>query len=172
MTGNTIDASAGSPASLLAQKPEILKSPDFDLFLAYAKQDQPFITYLIEYFTQQGLKLWLYEEQIDIGEQITERICQGLQNSRFVILCLSKHFSDSLWGRLEYVSLIIQEIRAQNPKVLPVIVGEFQEEEMPEFLYDKYSVDLREKQGLERLMRKIHVGAKPDNASARNEVRA
>ena len=165
------DTNIGAPTSLSASMTAIPgnSSSDFDLFLAYAKEDKPFITHLVEYVTHAGLKVWWDEEQISIGDQIGEKIEQGLQKSRFVLLCLSRYFSDSVWGRPKCAALLIRETKTRNPNVLPVIVGEHQEEDVPEYLYDKYVVDIRDDDGLERLMRKIRITPKAQIAQNSTE---
>jgi len=162
-----VPASTPSPGPAHQGRGIASPQPEFDVFLSYAQQDRTFVTHLAEYFTNEGLKAWLDEEQIDIGDHIIKKIEQGLRNSRFVVVCLSRHFNDSMWCRSEYLRLLIRETKLQNTKVLPIIVGDYEEVDIPEFLYDKYYVDVRTNQGLERLIRKIKPAA--NNAISQNE---
>jgi class 3 adenylate cyclase len=129
--------------------------PDFDIFLVYAQQDKTFVMHLAEYFVHEGLRIWIDAEQIDIGDPVSKKIKGDLVRSRFVLICLSKHFTTSSWCRSELATLLRDETKRQNSRILPIVVGEYQEVDIPEFLYDKYAVDVRDKQGLERLMRKV-----------------
>ncbi|GAK59162.1 uncharacterized protein U27_06138 [Candidatus Vecturithrix granuli] len=141
--------------------------PTFDVFLSYAPQDKTFVRHLAEYFRHEGLKVWLDDEQIDIGDQMIKKIEQGLQNSQFLVVCLSRYFNNSPWCRSECLPRLIRETNVQNTKVLPVIVGDYEEAAIPAFLYDKYYIDIRANQGLERLMRKIKPGT--DRAISQNK---
>ncbi len=157
--GADISVHSPSPNPSLQGRGISLETPEFDIFLSYAPYDQGFVMHLADYFRQEGLKVWIDEEQIDIGDQVTEKIDRGLRKSRFIVVCLSKQFNDSMWCRSEYNRLLIRETQAQNSKVLPVIVGDYEEVDIPDFLYDKYYVDIRTNQGLERLLRKLSAEA-------------
>ena len=116
--------------------------------------------HLAEYLRHEGLTVWLEDEQLDIGDQVLQTLEQGLQCSRFIVVCLSKHFANSLWGPRRIfpplpacvkpkpgVALCCRSLSATTKRWIT-----------PDFLYDKYCVDVRTNQGLERLLRKLGTG--------------
>jgi len=141
---------------------EVAAPPTFDVLLCYAPHDKTFVARLAAYLKNEGLSVWIDEEQIDLGDRVLEKTRQGMASSRFIVVCLSKHFNASQWQRQEYMALLAQEIETRNASVLPVIVGEYHDADVPALLYDKYFVDIRVKEGLERLVRKLRL--QPANA--------
>lgn len=137
--------------------------PEFDLFLIYAPQDQAFVLHLADYFVHAGLKIWRADEQIDVGDSVLEKVTCDLRRSRFAIVCLSRHFNASPWCRSEFAAVLRQAANERNACLLPVIVGDYQEVDIPDFLYDKYYVDVRTHDGIERLWRKVAPTIAPDN---------
>ncbi len=128
---------------------------NFDVFFCYAQKDRDVVTALAQSLTECGLRIWLNDKQIDIGDSVRDTIAQGLEQSRFLVVCLSRHFNDSFWRRADYEPLLQQILTTRNATVLPVLVGDCDESELPEWLYDKYCVDVRAMSGLERLIRKL-----------------
>lgn len=151
--------SRAAPPVLASAGQEAAGRPDFDVFLGYAPPDQTIVLRLSDYLIQEGLTVWIDEEQIEIGAQIEMKIRFGLQQSQFVVLCLSKHFKDSFWTQPEYMALLVRETQARNDYVLPVVISDCGKMDIPAFLYDKYCVDGRTTQGAERLVKKIRSAA-------------
>lgn len=143
------------PAAALRREPAA--PPAFDALLCYSPQDKAFVARLVAYLKHEGVSVWFDEEQIDLGDRILEKTRDGMRSSRFLLVCLSRNFAASAWGRTEYAALLAHEIETRNAAVLPVIVGEYREADVPPMLYDKYLVDIREKEGIERLTRKIRL---------------
>lgn len=142
---------------VLSPEFEVAEHPSFDVLLCYAPRDKTFVSRLTAYLKHEGLSVWLDEEQIDLGDRILDKTRQGMACSRFIVVCLSKHFNASQWQRQEYLALLAHEIETRNASVLPVIVGEYHDADVPALLYDKYLVDIRAEEGLERLLRKLRV---------------
>ena len=128
---------------------------EFDVFLCYAPDDKAAILKLKQTLADYGLNVWLDDEQIDIGDSVRDTIERGVEQSRFLVVCLSRHFTNSCWGRADYEALLRRILATRNADVLPVLTGDYDEADIPEMFYDKYCVDIRPTDGLDRLLRKL-----------------
>ncbi|HKI04738.1 MAG TPA: toll/interleukin-1 receptor domain-containing protein [Thermoanaerobaculia bacterium] len=127
----------------------------FDAFLSYSRKDGLSVRELVGRLQEKAVSAWFDEHQIDVGDTITEKIQQGLSSSRYLIVCLSRHFKDSEWCKREYNNHLVQEIKERTVRVLPVRLDDYADEDIPDFLFDKYAVDIRTEDGLSRLVRKV-----------------
>ncbi len=142
-----------------APRPIQSAQAEFDVFLCYAPNDKAAILKLKQTLTDYGLNVWLDDEQIDIGDSVRDTIERGVGQSRFLVVCLSRHFSNSSWCRTDYESLLQRILTTRNADVLPVLTGDYDEADIPEIFYDKYCVDVRTADGLNRLIRKLKPAA-------------
>jgi hypothetical protein len=149
-TASIPSISANAPDDMTTVKPA-----SSQIFICYAPEDRATILTLAQTLRTYGLNIWLADEQIEVGDPTRERIAQALQGSQFLLVCLSRYFNRSFWCHADYQTLLLRIVTTQNPVVLPVLVGDCDETEMPTWLYDKYCVDARTAVGLERVIRKL-----------------
>ena len=74
---------------------------DWDVFLSHSSVDKPRVSRLAERLTQAGFRVWFDRPSIDNGEDIVTAIEQGLEQSRVLVLCMTKAAFESEWVRLE-----------------------------------------------------------------------
>lgn len=95
-----------------------------DVFLSHASADkneivQPFAKRLHEI----GISFWLDEAEIKWGNKLSKSINDGLQNSRYIIIFLSKDFAGRNWTEAELSAALTRENEEGRSVVLPVIIG-------------------------------------------------
>ena len=73
----------------------------FDVFLSHSSKDKPVVRELAARLRQDGVRVWLDEEQIKPGHNIPAKIEEGLEKSRVLVLCMSAHAFGSDWAQLE-----------------------------------------------------------------------
>jgi len=127
----------------------------YDAFLSYSRKDLPFVRELASQLAERRVGTWFDEEQIEVGDTIMERLQEGLCNSRYLIVCLSLNYKDSEWCKRELNAHLEREIKERTVRVLPVRLDDYSDDEVPEFLFGKYAVDVRTEHGLARLVRKV-----------------
>jgi xylitol oxidase len=67
----------------------------FDVFLSLSEKDKPVGADLLNQLVTDGLKVWIYYEQIQPGDVISAKIREGIQQSRKLVFCLSAHAIES-----------------------------------------------------------------------------
>ena len=69
----------------------------YDVFLSHNSKDKPRVQKLAERLRDKGLKVWFDNWIIKPGDDIFLTIENGLQNSRALILCMTKAAFSSDW---------------------------------------------------------------------------
>tara|TARA_R110002072_G_scaffold303141_1_gene495718 strand:- start:33644 stop:34105 length:462 start_codon:yes stop_codon:yes gene_type:complete len=74
---------------------------DYDVFLSHSHKDVQIVHPLAKRLREDGLKVWLDEWEIELGDSIPEKIGDGLERSRVLLMLLSENFDASDWTRYE-----------------------------------------------------------------------
>lgn len=116
----------------------------FTVFLSYATADKEAVRRVAAIFKTNGITYWMDEDQITFGDPIVSKIEQGLQDSRYVVVCLSDQQARSGWVRGEYGPILYREFSGQTSRrVIPLTLdGSKNAKSIPLLLSDKMSADL------------------------------
>lgn len=113
----------------------------YDVFISYASEDRPVVEQIIQDFRRAGVTYWVDHEQIDFGDRITEKIEEGLRESKYVVVCLSANLGRSNWVRAEYGSILHKELgrisQGSGRKVIPLKLDDSSDDNIPLLLYNK-----------------------------------
>ncbi len=99
---------------------------DRDIFLCHASKDKECLARpLYGCLTSAGLTVWFDEAEIQWGDKVLAKISEGLQRSRYVLVCLSENFCDKngRWRFTELDTAISQQIDTDRIRVLPLLCG-------------------------------------------------
>ena len=128
------------------------------IFLSHTAQDKAFVRKLARDLDNHGVKYWLDEAEIKIGESLIEKIRQGIDEVDYVAVILSPCSVASPWVQREVDVAINQEIQGKGVKVLPIM---YESCELPGFLLGKLYVDFTEEskyaEAFKRLVESISV---------------
>lgn len=109
--------------SSFSEKPYKLESSKWDVFLCHASEDKLAI---VEDFHEAcraaGINTWIDKEQIRWGSNIIDQISNGIANSRFVVIFVTKTALSSYWV-LEELNTAFAIAKDKDRYVLPVILG-------------------------------------------------
>ncbi|MTT53109.1 TIR domain-containing protein [Alcanivorax sp. VBW004] len=128
------------------------------IFLSHTHADKPFVRRLAADLEAHGIRYWLDEAEIKVGQSLIEKIRQGLDSVDYVAAVLSPNSISSPWVQRELDVAMNQEISGREVKVLPVL---YKPVELPGFLLGKFYADFTDEQkypeGLKRLVESIGV---------------
>jgi hypothetical protein len=83
---------------------------NWDVFISHASPDKErFVVPLAESLHARGVKVWLDKWTIELGDSIAASISEGLRQSRFGIVVLSKAFFSRSWPKKELGALFAKE---------------------------------------------------------------
>lgn len=108
------------------------------IFLSHTSADKPFVRKLASDLEAHGIRYWLDEAEIKVGESLIEKIRLGLDEVDFVAAVLSPASIASPWVQRELDVAMNQEIMGENIKVLPIL---YMPCELPGFLLGKFYSD-------------------------------
>lgn len=110
------------------------------VFLSHNTVDKVFARKLGEHLTNYGIKVWIDEAEIKVGEPLVRKISQGIQEMQYLAVILTPDSVSSSFVQKELELAITSEITGQTLKVLPIL---YKECEIPFFLKDKLYADFR-----------------------------
>jgi len=108
------------------------------IFLSHTKADKPFVRKLARDLDSHGVRCWLDEAEIKVGESLIEKIRRGIDEMDYVAVVLSPRSVVSPWVQREVDVAMNQEIQGKRVKVLPIM---YQNCELPGFLLGKFYAD-------------------------------
>lgn len=73
---------------------------------------------LADSLRQAGVSVWLDKTEITWGDTITGRVNEALRRSRFVLLCLSRHFLARPWPEAELNAALALQNRQARVRLL------------------------------------------------------
>ena len=108
------------------------------IFLSHTHSDKSFVRRLASDLESHGIRYWLDEAEIKVGESLIEKIRNGLDEVDYVAAVLSPSSIASPWVQRELDVAMNQEIQGKKVKVLPIM---YQDCDLPGFLLGKFYAD-------------------------------
>ena len=128
------------------------------IFLSHSSKDKFFVRTLAGYLREYGIKVWLDEAEINIGDSLTEKIGEAIEVTDYVGVVLSHNSINSEWVQRELQIALHKELKGKKVVVLPILIETV---EIPPFLKDKLYADFttpeRFKSELTKLLRALKV---------------
>lgn len=113
------------------------------VFLSHSSADKEIILKAIDAFKEANISYWVDHEQIKFGDSIVAKIEEGLQKSKYVVVCLSENLRTSGWCRAEYGAILYREFSGDTSRrVIPLSLdGSNNSDTIPLLLSDKLRAD-------------------------------
>ena len=108
------------------------------VFLSYSHRDKAFAGHLARDLRQAGVRVWIDEAEVRIGESLIDKISKAILEVDYLIAVLSPNSVASPWVREELEQAYNLQIIGRTLRVLPVL---YQTCELPQFLAHRKYVD-------------------------------
>lgn len=139
------------------------------IFLSHNHADKPFVRRLAEDLEAAGIRVWIDEAEIMIGDSLIEKIRQGIDEMEYVGVILSPNSVNSPWVQREVDIAMNQEIKGKRVKVLPLMIAEC---ELPGFLEGKLYADFcdpeRYEEEFSKVLSRLQLSSKTEPVSVRD----
>lgn len=124
------------------------------IFISHSSQDAVSSLRLAEDLKKAGLKVWLDEWDIAVGERITDKIQRGLTSADYLAVWLTRASVESGWVEREWQAKYHAEISSNSIMILPLLAEDCT---IPILLSDKKYADFRSSYttGLADLLRSV-----------------
>jgi len=133
-----------------------------NVFLSHSHEDKKFVNRLAADLMSAGVKVWLDEAEIKIGDSLILKIEEAISTVQYVAACLSLNSVKSNWVTKELDIAITKEIKGKHVVVLPLLLPGCREDEIPSFLSDKCYADFRNPDKYQSELRKLLLRIKPE----------
>jgi len=91
-----------------------------DAFLSYSAKDKPVVHDLARRLRDRGVRVWLDDWEIEVGQSIPSRIEDGLEGSTVLVLCMSEHALGSDWAALESQTFCFRDPLNRDRRFIPL----------------------------------------------------
>lgn len=81
----------------------------YSVFISYSHRDRAFARRLHDRLQQEGVRCWLDDRRMNPGDDIYERIEEGIRSNDRILLCASRHSLSSWWVDSEIESTFAKE---------------------------------------------------------------
>lgn len=124
------------------------------IFLSHSSNDNEFVRRLAKDLKLKGVPIWFDEWELKVGDSLNEKISEGIKESGWLAVILSKQSVKSQWVKKELNAALTKELEKRHVFVLPILIEDC---EIPIFLRDKVFADFRDnyKSGIEALLRRL-----------------
>jgi hypothetical protein len=124
------------------------------VFICHASEDKSKARRIASDLERHGVKVWLDERELHVGESLRERIEQALEKSHHVIVLLSRASAKKEWVKKELSAAFSIEIERKANVILPVLLDDAR---IPLLIRDKLYAKLipSYRRGLEALLASI-----------------
>ena len=111
------------------------------IFLCHSSVDKPFVERLAADLERLGVGVWFDRYEIRVGQSILWRIDEGIRDSEYLGVVISKKAWESEWVKTEISSAWQKQVKQHGNFVLPIY---YKECEIPLFLQGIKYADFRE----------------------------
>ncbi|MEI2583491.1 toll/interleukin-1 receptor domain-containing protein [Scytonema sp. PRP1] len=132
------------------------------VFLSHSSADKKTVLKVIEAFKNANISYWVDHEQIKFGDGIVAKIEEGLQKSKYVVVCLSEKLITSGWCRAEYGAILYREFSGDTSRrVIPLSLdGSNNSNGIPLLLSDKLRADFTNQNNFSEFIQFLHESSK------------
>jgi hypothetical protein len=126
------------------------------VFFSHASEDKAVVEQVFLRVQQRfpDLQGWLDKYEISGGDDLIEKIHDGIENSEKFLIFLSANSIDKPWVRAELRKALMNEINGIKPEfIVPIKLGKISQ--FPPFLESRFYIDLQSKEE-EEWLQDIH----------------
>jgi len=103
----------------------------FDVFISHATENKDDVVRPLAHALQaEGLNVWFDEFELRVGDSLRRKIDQGLANSRFGVVVVSRAFFAKNWTQYELDGLVTREMAGAGSQVILPIWHEISKDEI------------------------------------------
>jgi hypothetical protein len=98
-----------------------MKEIKYDFFISHASEDKDlFVRPLAKELSKRGYRIWYDEFSLKLGDSLFKGISEGIKQSQYGIIILSKNFFQKNWTKRELEALLNKEIISDDNLILPL----------------------------------------------------
>ncbi|NOK07693.1 TIR domain-containing protein [Corallococcus exercitus] len=111
------------------------------IFISYSHLDSEAVEHIASRLRSDGHEVWVDFQALAPGDNILEKVEQGLGAADVLIVVISKNSLRSQWALREFSAIAFQQISKRQRRIIPIRLDQ---SEVPSYLADRLYVDLSE----------------------------
>lgn len=111
----------------------------YDVFLSHSSVDKPRVRELFDGLKALGLRVFLDERELHVGDSLYSTLNDALAASDYVVFCISRATVESGWVQREVAGSLATQIKTRQKTVLPVLLDDVA---IPKLLSDLIWLDM------------------------------
>lgn len=111
------------------------------VFISYTQQDKKHAELIAHRLREEGHEVWYDGWKLRAGDNLVEKINEGLKETDALIVIVSRNSLRSKWVMHEFSALAFGELSGKTNRIIPVLVDK---STVPEYLARYVYVDLSE----------------------------
>jgi hypothetical protein len=130
------------------------KNLPMKIFLSHSSKDKEFVRHIANDLQTYDLPVWFDEWEIKVGDSLTQKISDGINESGWLIIVLSENSINSKWVQNEINAAMTIELEKKEVFILPILIDDCK---IPILLRDKLYADFRKSYtiGIKSLLNKF-----------------
>lgn len=92
------------------------------VFISYSSHDRKTVKDIAAELRKHGVRVWIDQAQIKVGQAIKRRITDGIESTDFLLIAISKKSMESHWVEEELQTARYRAIQDQTDTVLPILL--------------------------------------------------
>jgi len=109
------------------------------VFISYTQEDKRYATLIANALEQAGHEVWYDKWSLRVGDNLIQKINEGLKETDALIVIVSKHALRSKWVMHEFSAIALGDLSSRKSRVIPVLVDK---SPVPQYLARYVYVDL------------------------------
>lgn len=94
----------------------------YDIFISYSHVDKESVEPIIETLEEKGFYVWIDEREMQVGDDIVQKINHGLERSKLFAIVLSKNSVNSPWVKQELSYIVPRNIGEKKSIIRPILL--------------------------------------------------
>jgi TIR domain len=129
------------------------------IFISHNHRDKHFVRTLAQDLGALGVRVWLDEAEIRVGDSLIEKISTAIDEMRYLGIVLSPNSVESRWVKEELSQALVGQLSERDTVVLPIMLVDCQ---VPGFLRGRAYADFRDPDLYEESLKKLIVAMDVD----------
>ena len=113
------------------------------VFLSHNRNDRPFVRRVHTELNKRQIQNWYAEAELLPGDSLIDKIEQAITDIDYLAVFVSNDSVKSTWVKKEVNAALSREIAGHRIKVIPLIIGDIRDSQIPAMLAEKYYIDFR-----------------------------
>ncbi|MDB4766466.1 TIR domain-containing protein [bacterium] len=120
------------------------------IFVSHSKRDMEQVNPIVSRLRDEGHEVWDDAVELNPGDNISERINEGLHDADAILFVISKNSVRSEWVHYEFTTIALRDISQKQRRIIPLRIDKTP---VPSYMAERVFLDMSDdfEAGLERL---------------------